>query len=216
MSLRTYRKDGIEKSAPRLLCDDQVHCKTGSCLYDEMIERVCHILEQCIEDFEVRINENKGDSVKLHANLIKSLEKKLKDLEAKELSQWESQADPDPEKRMPHEIFKKLNAKLLKDKEEIKDALCKARESMPEPVNYEKQIVKFQNALSAMHDPEKSPQEKNSLLKACIERIDYKREKPQRVRRPEGEKRGTTLKVGGKWTQNQIELDVKLRVPPAK
>lgn len=216
MSLRTYRKDGVEKSAPRLLCDDQVHCKTGSCLYDEMIERVCHILEQCIEDFEVRINENKGDSVKLHANLIKSLEKKLKDLEAKELSQWETQADPDPEKRMPHEIFKKLNAKLLKDKEEIKDALCKARESMPEPVNYEKQIVKFQNALSAMHDPEKSPQEKNSLLKACIERIDYKREKPQRVRRPEGEKRGTTLKVGGKWTQNQIELDVKLRVPPAK
>ena len=216
MSLRTYKKDGKEINAPRLACDGQVHCKTGSCLYEEMIERICNILEQCIEDFEIRINENKGDSVKLHANLIKNLEKKLKDLEAMELSQWETQAHPDPEKRMPHEIFKKLNAKLLKDKEEIKQALCKARESMPEPVNYEKEIIKFQNALSAMRDPEKSAQEKNRLLKACIERIDYKRAKPQRLRRAKDEKKGTTLKVGGSWTNPPIEIDVKLRIPPTK
>lgn len=217
MSLRTYReKDGTEKSAPRLMCDDQVHCKTGSCLYEEVVERVCNILEQCIEDFEVRINENKGDSVKLHANLVKNLEKKLKDLEHKELAQWEAQSDPNPENRMPQEIFKKLNAKLIKDKEEIKQALCNARESMPQQVDYESQIVNFQNALAAMNDPEKSAQEKNRLLKACIERIDYKRDKPERIRRPKGEKKGTTLKVGGSWTTPPIEIDVKLRVPPVK
>ena len=141
MSLRIYKnKDGSEKSSPRLSCDGQIHCNSGSCLYDEMIERVCNILEQCIKDFEVRINNGNNDSVKLHQNLIKNLEKKLKDLQAKELAQWEAQSDPNADNRMPQEIFKQLNAKLLKEKDEVQQALYKAYESMPEPVNYEETV----------------------------------------------------------------------------
>lgn len=222
MSLRTYKnKDGSEKNPPRLLCDDQVHCKTGSVLYDEMIDRVASILEQCIEDFEVRLQNDTGDSAKLHAKLMKNLEKKLKDLQAKELSQWEAQSDPDPDKRMPQHIFKQLNEKLLKEKEEIQQALCKARESMPEPVDYEEKIKKFRDALDALRDPDVDALKKNRLLKACIDRIDYSREKPQRiaskqVRYYDKEQKRTRwkspLNTGGNWTSPPIELDVKLKV----
>jgi|GEM_PF-288055 len=220
MSLKFFKnKDGSERAAPRLSCENQVHCRTGSCLYDEMIERVYSILEQCIEDFEVRLKNDEGNSIKLHARLIKNLEKKMKDLEAKELSQWEAQSDPDPAKRMPQEIFQQLKEKLLKEKEEVRQALCKAYESMPEPVDYKEKTVTFKAALEALKNPEASAQEKNKLLKACIERIEYKREKPQRMRstakrvtvdgrriRPEG------LPTGASWTNPQIELDVKLKV----
>lgn len=222
MSLRTYKnKDGSERNPPRLLCDDQAHCNTGSVLYDEMVNRVCQILEQCIEDFEIRLQENTGDSAKLHAKLIKNLEKKLEDLQAKELSQWESQSDPDPAKRMPPHIFQQLNAKLLKEKEEVQEALCKAYESMPEPVDYAEKIVLFSDALSALRDPDGDPQTKNALLKACIERIDYSREKPQRLRsqqikyydKEQKKTRHTSpLPTGGSWTSPPIELDVKLKV----
>lgn len=219
MSLRTYKKDGQEKNAPRLLCDDQVHCGTGSCLYEEMIEKVCEILEQCIEDFEIRLSNDTGDSAKLHAKLIKNLEKKMKDLQAKELAQWEAQSDPDPAKRMPQEIFQQLNAKLLKEKEEVQQALCKAYESMPEPVDYEEKLLRFKDALEALKNPEADVAKQNKLLKACIDRIEYKREKPTRLRstakrvtvngrriRPDG------LPTGGNWTNTPIELNVKLRV----
>jgi hypothetical protein len=119
MSLRFFKnKDGSEKSAPRLSCDGQIHCNTGSCTYDEIFVRVRQVLEQCIEDFEVRIQNNEGDSVKLHTKLIKRLEKKLEELQAKELKQWEMQSDPNESKRMTQEIFQQLNAKLLKEKEE--------------------------------------------------------------------------------------------------
>lgn len=213
MSLRYYlKKDGTERNAPRLICDDQSHCNSGSCLYEEMIDRVCDILEQCIEDFEVRLQNDTGDSVKLHAQLIKNLEKRLKELEQKELSQWEAQSDPNPENRMPQEIFKQLNAKLLKEKDEIKQALTNAYETLPEPVNYEDNIIKFKDALSALKDPKASAEDKNTLLKACIERIDYCRERPERVKRKPGEKKGETLSVGGDWTKPPIEIDVKLRV----
>lgn len=221
MSLRTYRNNGVERTPPRLICDNQPRCKTGSILFEEMIDKVAEILKQCIEDFEIRINNNEGDSAKLHANLIKNLEKRMKELQAKELSQWEAQSDPDPAKRMPQEIFQQLNAKLLKEKDEIQQALCKAYKSMPEPVDYEDKIKTFHEALEALKNPEVDAQKKNRLLKACIERIDYSREQPQRVKSqqvrvydPEQKKTvsRSPLQTGGNWTTPPVEIDVKLKV----
>lgn len=212
MSLRFYRnKDGSERCSPRLMCDN-THCSNSSCLYDEIFERVCNTLEQTIEDFEVRIKNTPKDTTKIHANIIKNLEKKLKDIEAKELAQWEAQADPDAELRMPPEIFKKLNEKLQKEKEETKRALENAYDSIPVPVNYENKIKTFRDALQALRDPSKDTLDKNRHVKACIERIEYSRESARRLKRNPGEKKGTTLSVGGDWTKPPIELDVKLRV----
>ena len=218
MSLRIYKN---RDAAPRLLCDGQTYCKTGSCLYTEMEERVSAILADCIRDFQVRLKNNEGDSVKLHMRLISNLEAKKKELEAKELAQWEAQADPDPEKRMPPHIFQQLNEKLLKEKEEVRQALCKAYESMPEPVDYEEKIKLFTEALNALRNPDVDAATKNRLLKACIERMEYHRDAPQRIRSKQvryydKEQKRTRFKsplnTGGNWTSPEIVLDVKLRV----
>lgn len=217
MSLRTYKN---RDAAPRLLCDGQTHCKTGSCLYSEMEERVISILTDCIKDFEIRLKNDEGDSAKLHARLIKNLEAKQKELDEKELAQWEAQADPDPAKRMPPHIFQQLNEKLLKEKEEVRQALCKAYESMPEPVNYEEKITHFSEALNALKDPNIDAATKNRLLKACIERIEYHRDTPQRIKSqqvrfydPEQKRTRykSPLSTGGNWTSPEIVLDVKLK-----
>lgn len=216
MSMRTYKYSGAE---PRLLCDNQKYCGTTSCTYAVMIDRVREILQQCIADFEVRIKDDNKDAASLHLNLIKRLEAKRAELDAKELAQWEAQADPDPAKRMPAHIFQLLNEKLLKEKEEVRQALCKAYESMPEPVDYEDKLVRFQAALEALDDPEASPAKKNKLLKECIDRIEYHREKAVR-KRGTGKRHtvnGKRVKVdplptGGSWTETPIELDVKLRL----
>ena len=224
MTMRTYRKNGKELSAPRLLCDDQTYCKTGSCFYDEIIVRVEDVLKKTIADFEILVKNNEGDSVKLHANQIKRLEAKLAELDKKELSQWEAQSDPDPENRMPEHIFKMLNKKLLQEKEETKKALRTAYETMPDPVDYQEKLQHFRDALDALHDPNKTAQQKNRLLKACIERITYKREKPQRIIRQAKKRREYvngkrsyvkdefTLNTGANWTNTPIELDVKLKI----
>ena len=222
MSLRYYKlPDGTERSAPRLLCDGQKYCKSGSVLYEEMIDRVAVILEQCIADFQTRIKNNEVDSLNIHKKIVQNLEQRKKELEAKELSQWEAQSSPDPALRMPAHIFQQLNEKLLKEKDEIQQALCKAYESMPEPVNYEEKILTFTEALNALRDPDCDPAKQNRLLKACIERIEYSREKPQRIasqqtRYYDKEQKRTRhtspLNTGGNWTSPPIELDVKLKV----
>lgn len=192
-------KDGSEQSAPRLMCSEQHHCGTGSCVYYDVLDQVCKVLEQCIDDFQIRLDSDTGNSEKLHAELVKQLEKKMRDLQARELSQWESQSDPDPAKRMPPHIFQQLNEKLLREKDEVQQALCKAYEAVPEPVDYSEKVAMFREALDALRDPDVDAQIKNSLLKACIDRIEYYREKPQRIK-------------GNQWSDPPIELDVKLRV----
>lgn len=221
MSLRTYTRNGVERSAPRLLCDGQSICKTTSCNYDEIIEKVKDILRQCIYDFEVRIKNDDGNSVKLHANLIKRLKAKKEELDKKEIAQWEAQADPDPSKRMPDHVFKVLNEKLLKEKEEVQQALCNAYESMPDPVDYEEKLMRFKAASDALENPDATAEQKNKLLKACIERITYKREKAKRIKSKQVRYYDPVLKktrnksplhTGGNWTAPEIELDVKLKI----
>lgn len=205
MSLRPY-----PFAQHRLICANRKHCKTGSCIYDDFVDEICRVLEDCIADFEIRIKNDEGDSIKLHASLIKNLEKRLAALNAKELAQWEAQTDPDPSKRMPTEIFQQLNAKLLKEKAEIQDALCKAQDAMPEPVDYEEKLCRFREALDALKNPDVDAQEKNRLLKACIEKITYSRDELVRLK----DENGKYLKGqrGGVWNNPPMEIDVKLRV----
>lgn len=214
MSMRTYKYNG---AAPRLLCDNQTYCKTTSCLYEEIIDRVIEVLKQCIDDFQMRIDNDNKDARAMHKDLLKRLETKLEELNRKEIAQWEKYT----EEGMPKEIFDKLNEKVLHDKEEIQQALCTAKDSMPEPIDYVEKQMRFKDALEALKDPNVPAERKNTLLKACIERIDYHREKAeripgQRVRKYDPEKKKTVsrspLKTGANWTNPPIELDFKLKI----
>ena len=217
MSLRTYKNKGVERSAPRLLCDNQAYCGTSSALYQEILDRVREVLVQQIQDFEIRISNDDKDSRALHDSLIRQLEAQLAELEKKEISQWEKYS----EEGMPKAVFEKLNAKVLQDKEQVQQGLCTARRSMPDPVDYVERLIRFKNALAALDDPEADAERKNTLLKACIERIDYSREKAERipsqqVRYYDPEQKKTRnkspLKTGGNWTTPEIHLDFTLRV----
>jgi hypothetical protein len=195
MTRRQYHDSkGKEKARSRYACINQRKCLSGSCLYDEMIDIVKDTLKQCIEDFEVRINTNNEDAVKLHASLIKNLEKRLKEKEEKEIGLWDKYS----EEGMPKAIFEKLNAKVLQEKDEINSALCKAKASMPDPIDYEEKLHRFKDALEMLSDDDAPALLKNNSLKDCIERIEYSREKP--------------VRNGGNWTTPTINIDVKLKL----
>lgn len=207
----SYEKDGKEFAPPKLVCNNQVYCKNGSAILSEVLEYVCDSLRDCIADFEVRVDSKQDDSVKLHRNLIDNLEKQMKDLEAKELAQWEAQSDPDPVKRMPSHIFQKLNEKLLKEKEEIKQALCTAYESMPEPIDYKERILKFTDALRALEDPNVSAKIKNQYLKEIIERIEYERPANVRITKQNAHLYGTTTSKGMKFHTEPYKITIKIK-----
>jgi DNA invertase Pin-like site-specific DNA recombinase len=175
MGYNTFTRHGIEYAKPKVRCSNQVRCKSGSADHAEVMSRVCEALRDCVSDFEIRVEQEEDTSVNLYKNLIKDLEKKLKDLETKEKLQWEAKHHPNPEERMPADIFKELNGKLLKEKEEINDALCKAKDSVPNPIDYKDQIVKFTDTITKLEDPELDAATKNRHLRDIVERIEYYR-----------------------------------------
>lgn len=84
---------------------------------------------------------------------------------------------------MPKLVFDQLNAKVLAEKENVERALSKARNTLPEPIDYERKKQTFHEALEALQDPSVSIRKKNILLKQCIERIVYTRKRKAGNRR---------------------------------
>jgi DNA invertase Pin-like site-specific DNA recombinase len=200
MSYRHSTRKG-EYREPRLVCNDQKHCGNASCSVDEMMEFVIELLKQKIAEYEIEAKKGDADSNKFHEKQIKSLEKKLSDIAAKELSLWEAQLDT--ENRMPPHIFQALTDKLTKEREETETALAKTRELISTPIDYEVKRVTLQKALDALLDDEVSVAEKNKFLKECIQLVIYHRDPAQRI---------LGKGNGGGYTTPPIELDVKMKV----
>lgn len=207
----TYTKNGEEYAPPKLVCNNQVHCKTGSADFNDVIDYVCRSLKDCIEDFEVLVENDQGDSSKLHKKLIDNLEAKQKELEERELSQWRTQSDPNPSVRMPPHIFEQLNKELLAEKEEIKKALCEAYESLPQPVDYETKILKFTDALKALEDPNISAKAKNRYLKDVIERIEYERPPIVRITKKNAHEYKTDTEKGLQYHVEPYKIEITIK-----
>ena len=138
-------------------------------------------------------------SVNSHKKMITQLETKLASLKQKEIKQWEKYS----EEGMPKEIFDKLNAKVIKEQSDVTAALSKAYSSMPSPIDYQERIDRFTNALEALNSDTIDAEKKNMLLKNCIEKITYSRERPARL---------TGTGNHGAWSDTPINLEVKLRL----
>lgn len=197
---------------PKLKCTYQRICKSGSVDYQEIMDRVCSSIREAIENFEIRVINDQSDSAKLHKSLIASLERKLKNLKDKEVLQWQAQTDPNPDKRMPPEIFKTLNEKLLVEKAELEDALSEAYESLPEPIDYKEKIIKFTEVLEAVENPDVSVEDKNRYLKDIIKRIEYERESNIMVTSNNYKELGMPKPTRGmEWYAPPFKIDVYLK-----
>lgn len=207
----TYSRNGVEYAPPKLVCNNQVHCKTGSVDYNEVLDYMCNVLRDCIADFEVRIESEQDDSIKLHKDLIERLTKQLKDVEKKELDQWEAQYDPDPKKRLPQHIFEKLNEKVLAEKEEINKALDKAKDSVPKHIDYKDELIKTTDALKALEDSDLDAKIANQYLKSIIDRIEYDRPQIVRITKKNAEMFEADIKKGLQYHIAPYTIRVKLK-----
>lgn len=191
MTYRTYKnKDGSFKSAPRLLCNNQVHCATKSASFDEIYSAVISTLEAVVKEFEfmVKNGDNKIRDIKL--KMIDDLENQLEKLEKRQEELYDLLED----KTYTKEIFLKRNKKLALEREELKSKIKSAKEDTPK-FNYEDKIMQFKDVIRALKDSNISAKNKNTLLKSVIERIDYMRKSENR----------------SKWDTSKPELDIHLK-----
>lgn len=175
MSRRQYMRNGVERCAPRLLCDNQTECGTASCTLAEFTEEVVKSLEAVIADFDLKIAGARDDDAEAQAKTIALLEKRMQELERLELSQW----DKYTQEAMPKSIFEQLNQKVTREKEAVQQQLMEARAAVPQKIDYVQKRATFAATVKSLRDPDASVKEKNLLLKQCIEKIVYSRKKKE-------------------------------------
>lgn len=167
MSWRPYKHCG-----PRYLCTSLPNCGCASGPVDEVLAEVVKVLLQTVEDIAFKIEHGPDDSIERHRQTVARLEKKLADLKSLELKQWDEKIKGE----IPSHIFETLNSKTREEIEEVGHELVLLRDAVPEATDWPERHATVHEAIRLITDPEAPVREKNRLLKACIERIDYYRE----------------------------------------
>lgn len=166
-------RQGDPRNVPRFECTNMKYCGNGSVTYDDLMKSVCDALLQHIGDFEVIVNNDNSDAVDSHKKKIEALEKRLAEVEKKEVSIW----DKYTEEGMPKNIFDKLMESVVNDKKELKESLANAYETMPTQKDYKEVTKTFKEALEKVQSNDVSAQIKNTYLRRIIKKMTFEREK---------------------------------------
>lgn len=196
----------LRKGKRSFQCDAQKYCKTASVSADEVLALVCEYLKKSIDDFTVLSQNDNSTAADAHLEQISILERRLKELNNKEISLWDKYS----EEGMPKEIFENLKNKCMEDKKAVEAALQKAYSDIPENIDYEEKIIRLHEAIDALVDNSVSATAKNKLLKNIIDRIDYDRPESIRMSKEDADKRGIVLH-GGYYMQD-FTLDIHLSI----
>lgn len=159
--------------ADRYLCAKQHLCGTVSASVDEVLAAVQQVLREVIDDFEIRIDAGVDDSAELHRQAVERMRARVAELEELEVKQWDEKLAG----KMPPHVFDRLNGQLLEEKGALTEKLCVMENSTPEPLQLKEKHTSFSEALDLLTDPDAPALEKNRLLRECVERLTYSRER---------------------------------------
>jgi hypothetical protein len=191
----------------RYLCDEQMFCGNASVGESELVAAIISKLKQELADLSVKVTNDTEDNKKeKHDEYVSLLESKYVELEEKELSLWDKYS----EENMPKQIFDKLMAKCMEDKQNIEDALEKAYNDAPEQIDYKDAIATLHKAIDTLGDSTVPASAKNKLLMSVVDRIVYSRPKAIRMTVEEAKEKGVTL--AGGWYCPDFELDIHLNI----
>lgn len=157
-----------ENRKPRVECRSKPsHFK--SAIYEEVEQILIASLEQSeLPNLEALKKSNAGNSIAIQQKLVKRLEEEMAGYRDQEETQYEMLET----KRYTLELFEQRNAALRKKMGDCEERLKKARQALPNAVNYEEKIIQLKDAIQGLKDKGLAADEKNRRLKSIVDRIE--------------------------------------------
>ncbi len=155
----------------RMECRNRVGCPTKSIALTDMLHAVATALEmEQLPDLEARLQDAALHPASLQQAQLDRLNDDLQDLYRKDAKQH----DLLEEGVYSTAVFLQRNKQLSLQIEDLKAHIADVKQQAPPKVNYDDQIVKLKEAISALHHYDfTSAEQTNKVLKAIIKRIDY-------------------------------------------
>ena len=155
--------------------EDRFECRSRPRCYksvkmSEVEQAVLIALEHSeLPNLQAKWKSGEGNSIAIQKKLLESLEKEMVNYRQQEERQYEFLETG----RYTPDVFDKRNAALRQKMEDCQERIYKAKATMPKEINYAERIVVLKEAIAGMKDDSISIEEKNRLLKAIVERIDF-------------------------------------------
>lgn len=154
---------------------DRYECRTRPrCFKSAKVDEVQAAVVAALEEGELpelrrKAQNDDGNARKIQARLLEKLERQMEEYRAQEETQYELLETG----KYTHDLFDRRNAALRAKMEECQASIYKARSTMPEHVDFAERVSSLEAAIAALKDPEATPETKNRLLKAVVDRIEY-------------------------------------------
>ena len=170
LARQTYTGGGED----RYVCRSEPRC-CKSVKQSELINSLIFSLEHTeLPALEAKVENGEGNARKIQERLIAKLEKQMEEYRTQEDKQYELLETG----KYTQDLFDRRNATLRTKMDECQAAIFNAKSSLPKETNYEEYIMKLKDAIAALRDDSLSIVQKNRLVKAVIERIEYNGPEP--------------------------------------
>lgn len=154
----------------RIECRNRGGCNANSAFLDDVIDAVVFALEhEQLPEMEVKLHNDEGKAASIQKKQLEKMNQELEELYAKE----ERQHDFLESGTYTEDVFLKRNKAVHAQIEELKSKIFEAKKNIPKEINYADKIVKIKEALKGLQDNSLTPEAKNILLKAIVDRIEY-------------------------------------------
>ena len=156
--------------------EDRFECRTRPRCYKSvpmpaLIDAVIFALENSeLPALQMKVKNDDGNARKIQERQLKKLEDEMEGYNAQRERLFEFLETG----VYSADVFEERHAKLQAKIDTCREAIYKARATMPKSVDYAERVVTLEQAIAALRDPEATPEEKNKITKAIIERIEYK------------------------------------------
>lgn len=158
------------RARTRIECRNRNGCGSKSAALDDVVEAAAHVLElEHLPEMESRLQNDNWKAAAIQQKQLEKMNVELDELYKKDARQHDFLEDGTYTK----DVFVKRNKQLMLQIDELKTKIFEAKQSIPKEIDYADKIVKIKEAIKALRDTTMSAEQKNKLLKAIVERIEY-------------------------------------------
>ena len=158
-----------KRAEMRLECRKHPRCYKSAKM-SEVANAIISALELSeLPQLESKLSNGEGQAVAIQQKILEKLEKQMADYRAQE----EKQYDLLETGKYTQELFDKRNEALHQKMDICMEQIYETKRTMPKEVDYAERIASMKKAIAALKDDNISAHEKNRLLKAIVERIEY-------------------------------------------
>jgi hypothetical protein len=167
---KTLAQHPYPHAETRIECRNRGGCNANSAKLREVVDAVAFALEhEQLPELEAKLRNDEGKAASIHKKQLDKMHQELEELYAKE----ERQHDFLESGTYTEDVFIKRNKVVHAQIEDLKSKIFEAKQNIPKEINYEEKIIQLKAAIEGLRNDDLSAEEKNRLLKAIIERIDY-------------------------------------------